>query len=82
MPSLLLGVFIPGESEAMEQLERSEKSRTVILSMRIPRSLYERIPSEPALRSGKPAGKAQYLRSLMIEAVEADLASRKQAVGA
>lgn len=65
----------------MEQLEQSEKSRTIVFSLRIPRSLYERIPVEPKRSAGKPAGKAQYLRSLMIEAVEADLASREQAVG-
>ena len=76
-----LGVFVHRGSD-MEQQAQTEKSRTIVFSLRIPRSLYERIPVEPARSSGKPAGKAQYLRNLMIEAVEADLAGRQKAVGA
>ena len=57
-----------------------EQKETISFTMRLPVDLWRRIPVSGAKSSGKRgAGIAGYLRPLLTEAVERDLAGREQA---
>ena len=61
----------------MEQNRQHRRGESVMLTFRFPRSLYEALPVKPAPNAGVPAGRSGYLRRLLVEAVERDLATEE-----
>ena len=67
------------EVSTSKKRQTSDATGTVCFTMRLPVELYHRIPVAPARSSGKrDAGIAGYLRPMLIEAIERDLAAKAQ----
>lgn len=62
----------------MEQ-NTHRRGESVMLTFRFPRELYEALPVKPAPNAGVPAGRSGYLRRLLVEAVERELAAEANA---
>ena len=62
----------------MEQNRHRQRGETRMVTFRMSKELLDRIPVKRAPNAGKEAGLSGYLRSLLIEAVERDLAAREE----
>lgn len=60
-----------------EQRNHNHRRRgeSVMVSLRIPKELYDRLPVEKAYNAGKEGGISAFLRRHMIESVERELAA-------
>ena len=64
----------------MEQANgQHRRGESIMLTFRFPKALYESLPVKPAPNAGVPAGRSGYLRRLLVEAVERDLAAEANA---
>ena len=63
----------------MKQDKEHRRGESIMLTFRFPKSLYEALPVKPAPNAGVPAGRSGYLRRLLVEAVERELAAEANA---
>ena len=54
---------------------KQHRRESVTLSIRFPKELYEALPVPLAPNAGVPAGRSGYLRRLLVEAVQRELAA-------
>ena len=51
------------------------RGESVMVSFRIPKQFYDRLPVQKAYNAGKEAGVSAYLRRHMLESIERELAA-------
>ena len=71
--------FVYGDMTMEQANGQNRRGESIMLTFRFPKSLYEALPVKPAPNAGVSAGRSGYLRRLLVEAVERDLAAAANA---